>query len=137
MKLLLAFKAIMAACLLTISKLHDDGTMVLASTAEEYSVCTNVNACSDDDLREMTDLLLEQDEMPVEALNESLMHRPNMLASLQSLSRPQGLISDHHAEVTLVSKCSGRHEPRQCHLFERSGAKKPRDQCRVDLKKQA
>ena len=62
MKLLLAFKAIMAACLLTISKLHDDGTMVLASTAEEYSVCTNVNACSDDDLREMTDLLLEQDE---------------------------------------------------------------------------
>ncbi len=36
--------------------------MILASMAEEYSVCTNVNACSDDDLGEMTDLLLEQDE---------------------------------------------------------------------------
>ena len=62
MKLLLAIIAIIAACLFTISKLHDDGTMILASMAEEYSVCTNVNACSDDDLREMTDLLLEQDE---------------------------------------------------------------------------
>ena len=62
MKLLLAIIAIIAACLFTISKLHDDGTMILASMAEEYSVCTNVNACSDDDLREMTDLLLQQDE---------------------------------------------------------------------------
>ena len=62
MKLLLALIAIIAACLFTISKLHDDGTMILASMAEEYSVCTNVNACSDDDLAEMTDLLLEQDE---------------------------------------------------------------------------
>ena len=62
MKLLLAIIAIIAACLFTISKLHDDGTMILASMAEEYSVCTNVNACSDDDLAEMTDLLLEQDE---------------------------------------------------------------------------
>jgi hypothetical protein len=35
--------------------------MILASMAEEYSVCTNVNACSDDDLADMTDLLLEQD----------------------------------------------------------------------------
>ena len=40
----------------------DDSTMILASMAEEYSVCTNVNACSDDDLAEMTDLPLEQDE---------------------------------------------------------------------------
>ena len=62
MKRLLAIIAIVAACLFTISKLHDDGTMILASMAEEYSVCTNVNACSDDDLAEMTDLLLEQDE---------------------------------------------------------------------------
>ena len=62
MKLLLAIIAIVAACLFTISKLHDDGTMILASMAEEYSVCTNVNACSDDDLAEMTNLLLEQDE---------------------------------------------------------------------------
>lgn len=62
MKLLLAIIAIVAACLFTISKLHDDGTMILASMAEEYSVCTNVNACSDEDLAEMTDLLLEQDE---------------------------------------------------------------------------
>ena len=62
MKLLLAIIAMVAACLFTISKLHDDGTMILASMAEEYSVCTNVNACSDDDLAEMTDLLLEQDE---------------------------------------------------------------------------
>ncbi len=62
MKLLLAIIAIIAACLFTISKLHDDGTMILASMAEEYSVCTNVNACSDEDLAEMTDLLLEQDE---------------------------------------------------------------------------
>ena len=61
-KLLLAIIAVIAACLFTISKLHDDGTMLLASMAEEYSVCTNVNACSDDDLSEMTDLLLEQDE---------------------------------------------------------------------------
>ena len=59
MKLLLA---IIAACLFTISKLHDDGTMMLASMAEEYSVCSNVNACSDDDLSEMTELLLQQDE---------------------------------------------------------------------------
>ena len=62
MKLLLAIIAIVAACLFTISKLHDDGTMILASMAEEYSVCTNVNACSDEDLAEMADLLLEQDE---------------------------------------------------------------------------
>ncbi len=62
MKLLLAIIAIIAACLFTISKLHDDGTMILASMAEEYSVCTNVNACSDEDLAEMTELLLEQDE---------------------------------------------------------------------------
>ena len=62
MKLLLAIIAMVAACLFTISKLHDDGTMILASMAEEYSVCTNVNACSDEDLAEMTDLLLEQDE---------------------------------------------------------------------------
>ena len=62
MKLLLAIIAMVAACLFTISKLHDDGTMILASMAEEYSVCTNINACSDDDLAEMTDLLLEQDE---------------------------------------------------------------------------
>ena len=62
MKLLLAIIAIVAACLFTISKLHDDGTMILASMAEEYSVCTNVNACSGEDLAEMTDLLLEQDE---------------------------------------------------------------------------
>jgi hypothetical protein len=62
MKLLLAIIAIIAACLFTISKLHDDGTMLLASMAEEYSVCTNVNACSDDDLAEMTELLLQQDE---------------------------------------------------------------------------
>lgn len=62
MKLLLAIIAIIAACLFAISKLHDDGTMILASMAEEYSVCTNVNACSNDDLAEMTDLLLEQDE---------------------------------------------------------------------------
>ena len=62
MKLLLAIIAIIAACLFTVSKLYDDGTMILASMAEEYSVCTNVNACSDDDLGEMTDLLLEQDE---------------------------------------------------------------------------
>ena len=62
MKLLLAIIAIVAACLFTISKLHDDGTMLLASMAEEYSVCTNVNACSEEDLATMTDLLLEQDE---------------------------------------------------------------------------
>lgn len=62
MKLLLAIIAVIAACLFTISKLYDDGTMILASMAEEYSVCTNVNACSDDDLAEMTDLLLQQDE---------------------------------------------------------------------------
>ena len=62
MKLLLAIISIVAACLFTISKLHDDGTMILASMAEEYSVCTNVNACSDEDLAEMTELLLEQDE---------------------------------------------------------------------------
>ncbi len=62
MKLLLGFVAAIAACFFAISKLHDDGTMVLASMAEEYSVCTNVNACSDDDLAAMTDLLLEQDE---------------------------------------------------------------------------
>lgn len=62
MKLLLAIIAIIAACLFSISKLHDDGTMILASMAEEYSVCTNVNACSDEDLAEMADLLLEQDE---------------------------------------------------------------------------
>ncbi|WP_340301745.1 hypothetical protein [Roseobacter sp. HKCCD5988] len=62
MKLLLVIIATLAACLFTISKLHDDGTMILASMAEEYSVCTNVNECSDDDLTEMTDLLLEQDE---------------------------------------------------------------------------
>ena len=36
--------------------------MILESMAEEYSVCTNVNACSDDDLAEMTELLLEQDD---------------------------------------------------------------------------
>lgn len=62
MKLLLAIIAIIAACLFTIAKLHDDGTMILASMAEEYSVCTNVNACSDEDLAEMTELLLEQGE---------------------------------------------------------------------------
>ena len=62
MKLLLAIIAMVAACLFTISKLHDDGTMILASMAEEYSVCTNINACSDEDLAEMTELLLEQDE---------------------------------------------------------------------------
>ena len=62
MKLLLALMAIIVACLFTISKLHDDGTMILASMAEEYSVCTNVNACSEEDLAEMTDLLLEQDQ---------------------------------------------------------------------------
>ena len=62
MKLLLAIIAAVAACLFTISKLHDDGTMILASMAEEYSVCTNVNACSDEDLAEMADILLEQDE---------------------------------------------------------------------------
>ena len=62
MKLLLAIIAVIAACLFTISKLHDDGTMILASMAEEYSVCTNVNACSDEDLSEMTELLLQQDE---------------------------------------------------------------------------
>ena len=62
MKLVLAIIAIIAVCLFTISKLHDDGTMIRASMAEEYSVCTNVNACSDEDLAEMTDLLLEQDE---------------------------------------------------------------------------
>ena len=62
MKLLLASIAIVAACLFTISELHDDGTMILASMAEEYSVCTNVNACSDEDLAEMTELLLEQGE---------------------------------------------------------------------------
>lgn len=62
MKLLLATIAIITACLFTVSQLHDDGTIILASLAEEYSVCTNVNACSDDDLREMTNLLLEQDE---------------------------------------------------------------------------
>ncbi len=60
MKLLLALIGAMAACLFSVSKLHDDGTMILASMAEEYSVCTNVNACSDEDLAEMTDLLLEQ-----------------------------------------------------------------------------
>ena len=57
-KLLLAIIAIIAACLFTISKLHDDGTIILASMAEEYSVCTNVNACSDEDLAEMTELLI-------------------------------------------------------------------------------
>jgi len=62
MKLLLAIIAMVAACLFTISKLHDDGTMILASMAEEYSVCTNVKACSEEDLATMTDLLLEQDE---------------------------------------------------------------------------
>jgi len=62
MKLLLAIIAIVAACLFSISKLHDDGTMILASMAEEYSVCTNVNTCSEEDLATMTDLLLEQDE---------------------------------------------------------------------------
>ena len=62
MKLLLAIIAIIAACLFTISKLHDDGTMILASMAEEYSVCTNVNACSDEDLTEMTEMLLQRDE---------------------------------------------------------------------------
>lgn len=36
MKLLLAIIAVIAACLFTISKLHDDGTMILASMAEEY-----------------------------------------------------------------------------------------------------
>jgi len=51
-----------AACLFTVSKLYDDGTMILASMAEEYSVCTSVNACSDEELAEMADLLLEQDE---------------------------------------------------------------------------
>jgi hypothetical protein len=61
-KLLLTIIASIAACLFTISKFHDDGTMILASIAEEYSVCTNVNACSDEDLAEMTDVLLEQDE---------------------------------------------------------------------------
>jgi hypothetical protein len=61
-KLSLAIIPIIAACLFTISKLHDDGTMILASMAEEYSLCTNVNACSDEDLAEMADLLLEQDE---------------------------------------------------------------------------
>ena len=60
MKLLLALIGAMAACLFSVSKLYDDGTMILASMAEEYSVCTNVNACSDEDLAEMTDLLLEQ-----------------------------------------------------------------------------
>ena len=62
MKSLLAIIAIIAVCLFTISKLHDDGTMILASMAEEYSVCTNVNACSEEDLAEMADILLEQDE---------------------------------------------------------------------------
>ena len=62
MKLFLAIITIIAVCLFSISKLYDDGTMILASMAEEYSVCTNVNACSDDALAEMTDLLLEQDE---------------------------------------------------------------------------
>jgi hypothetical protein len=61
-KPILALIALIAACLFTISKLHEDGTLILASMAEEYSVCTNVNACSDEDLAEMTDLLLEQDE---------------------------------------------------------------------------
>ncbi len=59
MKLLLALVGAMAACLFSFLKLHDEGTMILASMAEEYSVCTNVNACSDADLAEMTDLLLE------------------------------------------------------------------------------
>lgn len=62
MKLLLFIIAVVAACLFAVSKLYDNGTMILASMAEEYSVCTNVNACSDDDLAEMTDLLLEQGE---------------------------------------------------------------------------
>ena len=62
MKLLLVLIATLAAFFFSISKLHDDGTMILASMAEEYSVCTNVNACSDDDLAKMTHLLLEQDE---------------------------------------------------------------------------
>ena len=62
MKLLLASIAIVAACLFTVSKLHDDGSMLLASMAEEYSVCANVNACSDEELTEMADLLLEQGE---------------------------------------------------------------------------
>ena len=62
MKLLLAIIAIIAVGLFTVSKLYDDGTMILASMAEEYSVCANVNACSDEELAEMADLLLEQDE---------------------------------------------------------------------------
>lgn len=45
-----------------VKKMHDNGTTILASMAEEYSVCTNVNACSDEDLNEMIDLLLEQGE---------------------------------------------------------------------------
>jgi len=53
---------LLCSYLFTIPKLHDDGTMILARVAEEYSVCTNVNACSDEDLSETTDLLLEHDE---------------------------------------------------------------------------
>ncbi|MDV7201128.1 hypothetical protein RYZ18_07315 [Roseovarius sp. 10] len=62
MKTVLTLILSCAACLFFISKLYDDGTIILSSMAEEYSVCTNVNACSDEDLAKMTDLLLEQDE---------------------------------------------------------------------------
>lgn len=62
MKTYIALIAIAAICMSFVKKMHDNGTTILASMAEEYSVCTNVNACSDEDLNEMIDLLLEQGE---------------------------------------------------------------------------
>lgn len=59
MKSIIAAIITIGVCLLIVHNLHKDGTMLLASIAEEYSICTNVNACTDDDLTKMADILVE------------------------------------------------------------------------------
>ena len=46
---------------------------------------------------------------PIQTLHKMLTHRLNVLAFLQRLPSAQRLISNHHAEVSLVIKSAGRH----------------------------
>lgn len=62
MKRLIAAIVTIGVIVVIVKNLHDDGTILLASIAEEYSICTNVNSCSDDDLAEMADVLVQQGE---------------------------------------------------------------------------
>jgi hypothetical protein len=62
MKQLIVAIVTIGVIVVIVKNLHDDGTMLLASIAEEYSICTNVNLCSDDDLAEMADVLVRLGE---------------------------------------------------------------------------